>query len=124
MKIGDIFSFSRIKWQKEIVPFPSELKNIEMIKIVHCQTKKSAEFTTEDIENFLEFMRRGSCKKIAKSATRYQICIRHEEGTSYYYVHGDFLGPEERDLVQIIFEPKKRGFELFLYSFFEHAALS
>lgn len=89
-----------------------------MITIVHCQTKKYAEFTADDIESFLEFMHRGSCKKIAKAATRYQICIRHEQGTSDYYVHGDFLGPEEKGLVQIAFEPKKRGFELFLYSFF------
>lgn len=91
-----------------------------MITIVHCQTKKFAAFTREDIENFLEFMHRGSCKKIAKSATRYQISILHEEGTSEYYVHGDSLGPEERGLVQIAFDPKKRGFELFLHSFFEH----
>lgn len=89
-----------------------------MITIVHCQTKKSAEFTTEDIENFLEFMHRGSCKKIAKGATRYQIYVRHAEGASDYYIHGDYLGPEEKGLVQIAFEPKKRGFELFLNSFF------
>ena len=108
-------------WQKEIVPFPTELKNIEKITIVHCQTKKSAAFTREDIENFLEFMHKGSCKKIAKGATRYHISVRHEEGISHYYVHGDLLGPEEKGLVQAAFEPKKRGFELFLHSFFEHS---
>ena len=69
--------------------------------------KKSAEFTTEDIENFLEFMHRGSCKKIAKGATRYQIYVRHTKGASDYYIHGDYLGPEEKSLVQIAFEPKK-----------------
>jgi len=110
--------FSRAKWQEEIVPFPTELKGIELIKIMHLKSKKCVEFTKQDIENFLSFMIKGSCNRMLKSYTRYQITIKHEQGTSDYFIHGDSLGPEQGGLVQASFEPKKRGFEVFLHSFF------
>ncbi len=85
---------------------------------MYFQTKKWAEFTAKERENFFDFMSKGSCEKIIKGATRYQIRIEHKEGVSDYYIHGDSLGPEQEDLVQTAFQPKKRGFEVFLYSFF------
>jgi len=118
MNLSDIFSFSTAKWQTEIVPFPTTLKTIQNIKITHLYSKSSAIFTKQDINHFLSFMERGSYNKTLKGATRYQISIEHEEGTSFYYIHGDTLGPEKGGLVQATFEPRKRGFEVFLHSFF------
>lgn len=118
MNFGDLFSFSKDKWQTEIVPFPTDLKNIEIIRILHLKSQKWAEFTKQDINNFFSFMEKGSCHRMLKGATRYKICIQHEEGTSDYFIHGDSLGPEQGGLVQSSFEPKKRGFEVFLHSFF------
>lgn len=118
MNISDMFSFSRDKWQQEIVPFPTDLRNIEIIKILHLKSQKWAEFTKQDINDFLSYMEKGSCHKMLKGYTRYQICIQHEEGTSDYFIHGDSLAPEQGGLVQASFEPKKRGFEVFLHSFF------
>jgi hypothetical protein len=40
MNISELFSFSRAKWQNDIVPFPTELKEIQLIKILHLGTKK------------------------------------------------------------------------------------
>lgn len=110
--------FSRDQWQQEIVPFPTELQDIQIIKILHFQSKKWVEFSKQDINNFLSFMQKGNCKKALKGATRYQLRIEHENGVSDYFVHGDTLGPEQGGLVQATFEPKKRGFEVFLHSFF------
>ena len=118
MNISDIFPFSRASWQKEIVPFPTKLKDIHAITIKHLNSKKSAEFTQVDIHDFLCFMQKGTCNKALKGATRYSICISHQEGKSNYYIHGDTLGAEAGGLVQPMFEPKKRGFEVFLHSFF------
>jgi len=119
MKFSDIFSFSQASWQKEIVPFPTKLKDIHAITIKHLNSKKSADFTKVDICDFLSFMQKGTCNKKLKGATRYSICISHKEGKSNYYIHGDTLGPEPGGLVQASFEPKKRGFEVFLHSFFQ-----
>lgn len=118
MRLSDIFSFSRDSWQKEIVPFPTKLKDIKAITIKHLNSEKSAELTKVDIHDFLSFMQKGTCNKTLKGATRYSICISHEEGVSNYYIHGDTLGPSSGGLVQATFEPKKRGFEVFLHSFF------
>jgi len=118
MRFSDIFSFSSASWQKDIVPFPTKLKAIQAITINHLNSNKSAELTQVDIHDFLSFMQKGSCNKALKGATRYKICISHEEGISNYYIHGDTLGPEPGGLVQATFEPKKRGFEVFLHSFF------
>ena len=118
MTISEIFSFSRSNWQNDIVPFPTELKGIELIKIMHLKSKKWAELNKQDIHNFLSFMEKGSCNKILKGATRYQVRIEHENGTSDYFIHGETLAPEQGGLVQASFEPKKRGFEVFLHSFF------
>ena len=118
MTISDIFSFYKTKWQESIVPFPTELTEIKLIKIMHVKSKQWAEFNKEDINNFLSFMEKGSCNKMLKDATRYQIRIQHKNGISDYYIHGDTLGPEQGGLVQATFEPKKRGFEVFLHSFF------
>lgn len=118
MNIHDIFTFSRAKWQNEIVPFPTELKEIERIKIFNLKSQQWAEFSTQDTDNFLSFLQKGSCNKMLKSATRYQIRIQHENGTSDYFIYGDALGPEQGGLVQAAFAPKKRGFEVFLHSFF------
>jgi len=118
MNFSDIFSFSKAQWQTDIVPFPTTLKTIQNIKITHLYSDHCATFTKQDINHFLSFMEKGSCNKILKGATRYQISIEHEEGTSQYYIHGDTLGPEKGGLVQATFEPKKRGFEVFLHSFF------
>ncbi len=85
---------------------------------MHFKSQKWAELNRQDINNFLSFMQKGSCQKVLKGATRYQIRIQHEEGISDYYIHGDSLGPEQGGLVQASFEPKKRGFEVFLHSFF------
>ena len=118
MNLSKLFSFSISSWQRDIVPFPTELKDIQIIKIMHLKSKKWAEFTKQDISSFLSFMEKGSCNKMLKGATRYQVRIQHQEGTSDYYIHGDTLGPEQGGLVQASFEPKKRGFEVFLHSFF------
>jgi len=118
MKFRDIFSFSNSSWKKDIVPFPTQLQEIQAITIKHLSTKKSAEFTQVDIHDFLIFMKKGTCNKTLKGATRYSLCISHKEGLSHYYIHGDSLGPEPGGLVQASFEPKKRGFEVFLHSFF------
>ena len=118
MNLSDIFSFSNTSWQADIVPFPTSLKTIQNIKITHLLSQSSATFTKQDIHHFLSFMEKGSYNKALKGATRYQISIEHEEGTSQYYIHGDTLGPEKGGLVQATFEPKKRGFEVFLHSFF------
>lgn len=118
MRLNNIFSFSRTKWQKNIVPFPTDLTNIQSIKIMNFKDASWAEFSKQDIEKFLSFMKKGSYNKMLKSATRFQIRIQHEGGTSDYYVHGESLAPEPGGLVQATFIPKERGFELFLYTFF------
>lgn len=118
MKFSDIFSFSRDTWQTEIVPFPTDLKNIKSMEILHIKSKKRVMLNKEDINNFLSFMYKGSCTKILKGFTRYQLNISHEDGLSKYYIYADGLGPEQGGLVQATFEPKKRGFEVFLHSFF------
>jgi hypothetical protein len=118
MNISELFSFSRAKWQNDIVPFPTELKEIQLIKIMHLGSKRWVELGKQDIDNFLSFMQKGSCNKILKSATRYQIRIQHEQGTSDYFIYDEALGPEQGGLVQAAFEPKKRGFGVFLHSFF------
>jgi len=118
VNIGNLFSFSRDKWQKDIVPFPTELKDIQIIKIMHVKSQQWAELNKQEIDNFLSFMEKGNCHKMLKGATRYQVHIQHKNGTSDYYIHGDSLGPEKGGLVQATFEPKKRGFEVFLHSFF------
>lgn len=118
MKMANIFSLFKNKWQKEIVPFPTELQDIQIVKITHLTSKKHTELGPKDIENFLTFMQKGRCNRMLKGATRYQISIQHENGISDYYIYGDSLGPEQGGLVQASFEPKKRGFEVFLHSFF------
>jgi hypothetical protein len=118
MMFGDLFSFSRVKWQKEIVPFPTELKNIHLIKILHMQTNKCVEFTKKDIEKFLSFMQTGNCNKIMKGMTRYQIKIEHEKGNAEYFIDGESLRPQKSNLVQAAFTPRTRGFEVFLHSLF------
>lgn len=118
MNFGDLFSFSRAKWQQSIVPFPTTLKDIQAIEIKHINSKQSASLSQKEIHDFLSFMQKGSCNKVLKGATRYQINIEHQNGVSNYYIHGDALGPEPGGLVQASFEPHKRGFEVFLHSFF------
>ena len=118
MIFGDLFSFSRVKWQEEIVPFPTELKNIQLIKILHMQSNKCVVFSKQDVEKFLAFMKTGYCNKIMKGMTRYQIKIEHEDGNSDYYIDGESVRPKKSDLVQAAFTPKNRGFEVFLHSFF------
>lgn len=118
MNFGDLFSFSSAKWQEHIVPFPTTLKDIQTIEIKHINSKQSAQLSKKEIHDFLSFMQKGSCSKVLKGATRYQISIEHESGVSNYYIHGDSLGPEPGGLVQASFEPQKRGFEVFLHSFF------
>ena len=118
MNFGNMFSFSRVKWQDEIVPFPTELKNIQLIKLLHMQTNKCVELTKKDIDKFLLFMQTGACNKVLKGMTRYKINIEHENGVSDYYIDGESVRPEKSDLVQAVFTPKARGFEVFLHSFF------
>lgn len=85
---------------------------------MHLQSERWAELNQQEMENFLSFMEKGSCNKMLKGATRYQVRIQHENGNSDYYIYGETLGPEQGGLVQAAFEPKKRGFEVFLYSLF------
>ncbi|HIC44674.1 MAG TPA: hypothetical protein EYO73_10480 [Sulfurimonas sp.] len=118
MRIPDIFPFSRDTWKKEIVPFPTSLTDIRAITIKHLNSNKSAELSKVNIHDFLSFMKKGKCKKCLQGTTMYHICISHESGVSDYYIHGDTLSPEFGGLVQETFEPKKRGFEVFLHSFF------
>jgi len=118
MRIRDIFSFSNTSWQTAIVPFPTKLKDIEAITIEHINSKKSAELSSAQIHDFLIFMQKGKCNKTLNGATRYHIRISHQEGKADYYIHGDTIAPEAGGLVQASFEPKKRGFEVFLHSFF------
>lgn len=118
MSLRDLFFFSRVKWQEDIVPFPTELENIQLIKVLHIQSKKSVEFSKKDIEKFLSFMKAGNCNKMMKGMTRYQVNIEHENGNSDYYIDGESLRPQKSDLVQAAFTPKARGFEVFLHSFF------
>jgi len=118
MMFDDLFSFSRVRWQKEIVPFPTELKNIHLIKILHMQSDKCVEFTKKDIEKFLNFMKTGNCNKMMKGMTRYQIKIEHEKGNAEYFIDGESLRPQKSNLVQAAFTPKTRGFEVFLHSLF------
>jgi len=118
MNFSNLFSFFGAKWQEHIVPFPTALKNIQDIEITHLNSSKSAHLNTKEIHDFLSFMQQGSCNKVLKGATRYQIRIKHEQGISNYYIHGDSLGAESGGLVQPSFEPRKRGFEVFLHSFF------
>lgn len=119
MNLSDLFSISRAKWQADIVPFPTTLKNIQSIQIEHLNSAQKAQLNQKEIHTFLSFMKKGSCNKMLKGATRYQIIIEHEGGLCNYYIHGDALGPEPGGLVQASFEPRKRGFEVFLHSFFQ-----
>jgi len=118
MNFSDIFTFSRVKWQRDIVPFPTELKNIQFIKLLHIQSDKCVELTKKDIERFLTFMKTGNCNKVMKGMTRYQVKIEHDKGNSEYFIDGESLRPQKSNLVQASFTPKTRGFEVFLHSFF------
>ncbi|MDF1882088.1 hypothetical protein JHD50_12395 [Sulfurimonas sp. MAG313] len=118
MTFSGLFPFSTSSWNNDIVPFPTELTDIKAISIKHINSKQSAELKQLEIHDFLSFMEKGKCNKVLKGATRYHIRISHESGTADYYIHGDTLGPERGGLVQATFEPKKRGFEVFLHSFF------
>jgi len=60
MTFSSIFAFSRVSWQKSIVPFPTDLDEIHIIKIMHLKTKEWVEFTASDIHKFLSFMKNGS----------------------------------------------------------------
>jgi len=118
MRVRDIFSFRKKRWQEEIVPFPTELESIQKIKITHYQSQQEALLDSQEIQKFLNFMQKGSCHKTLKGATRYQIDIEHAQGKSHYFINGESLTPEKGGLVQASFTPKKRGFEVFLHSFF------
>jgi len=118
MSFSNIFRFSKNRWQEDIVPFPTDLKAIQKIEITHYQSQKQAVLDRNQIQDFLSFMKKGACNKSLKGATRYQINIQHEEGSCDYFINGESLAPEKGGLVQSSFTPRKRGFEVFLHSFF------
>lgn len=104
----------KIKWQYELTPYPSDLKNITNIVIKSFEFDRPIQLSDQQINEFLGFLKKGRMFESIKTMTHFEIKITADDEIHTYYFHYDAIGPNPGGLTQIVFRPKKKGLLEFL----------